>query len=33
MYNRLMAMQNEFSNLGETLSNNKVIEKILRVML
>jgi hypothetical protein len=33
MYNRLMLIQNEFLDLGESLKNKKVIEKILRVML
>jgi gag-polypeptide of LTR copia-type len=29
MYNRLLSIQNEFSNLGEPLRNNKVVGKIL----
>jgi hypothetical protein len=33
MYNRLLSIQNEFSNLSEPLINNKVIGKILTVML
>jgi gag-polypeptide of LTR copia-type len=33
MYNRLLSIQNEFSDLGEHLTNNKVVGKILRVML
>jgi gag-polypeptide of LTR copia-type len=33
MYNRLLSIQNEFSDLGETLTNNKIVGKILRVML
>jgi hypothetical protein len=33
MYNRLLSIQNEFSDLDEPLTNNKVIGKILRVML
>jgi gag-polypeptide of LTR copia-type len=33
MYNRLLSIQNEFSDLGEPLTNNKVVGKILRVML
>jgi gag-polypeptide of LTR copia-type len=33
MYNRLLSIQNEFSDLGESLINNKVIDKILKVML
>jgi gag-polypeptide of LTR copia-type len=33
IYNRLLSIQNEFSNLGEPLTNNKVVGKILRVML
>jgi gag-polypeptide of LTR copia-type len=33
MYNRLLSIQNEFSDLGEPLTNNKVIGKILKVML
>jgi hypothetical protein len=33
MYNRLIHIQNEFSELGETLFNEKVIEIFLRVML
>jgi gag-polypeptide of LTR copia-type len=33
MYNRLLSIQNEFSYLGEPLTNNKVVGKILRVML
>jgi gag-polypeptide of LTR copia-type len=33
MYNRLLSIQNEFSDLDESLTNNKVISKILRVML
>jgi gag-polypeptide of LTR copia-type len=28
MYNRLLSIQNEFSNLGEPLTNNNVIGKI-----
>jgi gag-polypeptide of LTR copia-type len=32
MYNRLLSIQNEFSDLGESLTNNKVIDKILRVL-
>jgi gag-polypeptide of LTR copia-type len=33
MYNRLLSIQNEFSDLGEPLTNNKFIGKILRVIL
>jgi uncharacterized protein with GYD domain len=33
MYNRLMAIQDEFSDLGKPLINNKVLDKILRMML
>jgi gag-polypeptide of LTR copia-type len=33
MYNRLLSIQNKFSDLGEPLINNKVVGKILRVML
>jgi gag-polypeptide of LTR copia-type len=33
IYNRLIHIQNKFSELGETLSNRKVIGKLLRVML
>jgi gag-polypeptide of LTR copia-type len=33
MYNRLLSIQNEFSDLGESLTNNKVVDKILRVIL
>jgi hypothetical protein len=33
MYNRLIHIQNKFRELGEILSNEKVIEKILCVML
>jgi gag-polypeptide of LTR copia-type len=33
MYNRLLSIQNEFSDFGEPLTNNKVVDKILRVML
>jgi gag-polypeptide of LTR copia-type len=33
MYNKLIHIQNEFSELEETLSNGKIIEKLLRVML
>jgi gag-polypeptide of LTR copia-type len=33
MYNRLIHIQNKFSELRETLSNEKVIGKLLRVML
>ena len=33
MYNRLMHIQNEFTELGEPLSNNKIVGKLLRVML
>jgi gag-polypeptide of LTR copia-type len=33
IYNRLLSIQNEFSDLGESLMNNKVIDKILRVIL
>jgi hypothetical protein len=33
MYNRLLSIQNEFSDLDEPLTNNKVVAKILRVML
>jgi gag-polypeptide of LTR copia-type len=33
MYNRLLSIQNEFSDLDEPLTNNKVIDKIIRVML
>jgi gag-polypeptide of LTR copia-type len=32
-YNRLLSIQNEFSDLGEPLINNKVVGKILRVIL
>jgi hypothetical protein len=31
--NRLLSIQNKFSNLGEPLINNKDIGKIIRVML
>jgi hypothetical protein len=33
MYNRLIHIQNKFSELGEILSNEKIIGKILCVML
>jgi gag-polypeptide of LTR copia-type len=33
IYNRLLSIQNEFLDLDEPLTNNKVIGKILRVML
>jgi gag-polypeptide of LTR copia-type len=33
IYNSLLSIQNEFSDLGESLTNNKVIGKILRVVL
>jgi hypothetical protein len=33
MYNRLIHIQNKFSELGETLSNKKFAEKLLHVML
>jgi gag-polypeptide of LTR copia-type len=33
MYKRLLYIQNEYSDLGESLTNNKVIGKILRMML
>jgi gag-polypeptide of LTR copia-type len=33
MHNKLISIQNEFSDLGESLTNNKVVGKILRVML
>jgi hypothetical protein len=33
IYNRLLSIQNKFSDLGEHLMNNKIIGKILRVML
>jgi endonuclease III-like uncharacterized protein len=33
IYNRLLSIQNEFSDLDESLTNNKVIGKILSVML
>jgi len=33
MYNRLMHIQNEFIELGEPLSNNKIVGKLLRIML
>jgi gag-polypeptide of LTR copia-type len=33
MSNRLLYIQNEFSDFGEPLTNNKVVGKILRVML
>jgi hypothetical protein len=33
MYNRMMQIQNEFVELREPISNNKVVGKILRVML
>jgi gag-polypeptide of LTR copia-type len=33
MHNRLLSIQMEFSDLGEPLTNNKVISKILRVIL
>lgn len=33
MYNRLMLIQNEFIELGEPLSNDKIVGKLLRVML
>jgi hypothetical protein len=33
MYNRLIHIQNEFYEFGETLSNEKVVGKLLRVIL
>jgi gag-polypeptide of LTR copia-type len=33
IYNKLLSIQNEFSKLSEPLTNNKVIDKILSVML
>jgi gag-polypeptide of LTR copia-type len=33
IYNRLLSIQNKFSDLDEPLTNNKVIGKILRVIL
>jgi hypothetical protein len=33
MYNQLLFIQNKFSDLGKPLMNNKVIGKILKVML
>jgi hypothetical protein len=33
IYNRLSFIQNEFSDLSEPLTNNKVVGKILRVIL
>jgi hypothetical protein len=33
IYNRLLSIQNKFLNLGEPLTNNIVIGKILRVVL
>jgi hypothetical protein len=33
IYNKLLSIQNEFSKLSEHLTNNKVIDKILSVML
>jgi hypothetical protein len=33
IYNSLLSIQNEFSDLDESLTNNKVIGKILRVVL
>ena len=33
MYNRLMHIQNEFVELGEPLSNDKIVGKLLRIML
>jgi hypothetical protein len=33
MYNRLIRIQNKFSELGETISNRKVIGKLLHVIL
>jgi gag-polypeptide of LTR copia-type len=33
IYNRLLSIQNKFSDLDESLTNNKVIGKILSVML
>lgn len=33
MYNRLLEIQNNFIELGESLFNNKIIEKILHVIL
>jgi cob(I)alamin adenosyltransferase len=33
MYNRLLSIQNKFFDLGEPLINNKIVDKILRVML
>jgi gag-polypeptide of LTR copia-type len=33
MCNRLLSIQNEFSDLDEPLINNKIVGKILRVML
>ena len=33
IYNRLLQIQNEFIELGQPLSNNKIVGKLLRVML
>jgi hypothetical protein len=33
MYNRLLSIQKEFLDLDEPLINNKIVRKILRVML
>jgi hypothetical protein len=33
MYNHLLSIQNKFSDLGEPLTNNNVVGKILRVVL
>jgi gag-polypeptide of LTR copia-type len=33
MYNRLLSIKNEFSDLGESLTNNKAVGKILMVTL
>ena len=33
IYTRLMVIQNEFSDLGEPLSNNKIVGKLLRAMM
>ena len=33
IYTRLMIIQNEFSDLGEPLSNNKIVGKLLRAMM
>jgi hypothetical protein len=32
IYNRLLSIQNEFLDLGELLTNNMVVDEILKVM-